>query len=336
MIPWMTGFISSPHFVDHLTGPHHPERPDRIRAVALAVRAAGVIDSPNPFPQFHLDFGSFSPAGQKLLELPAPAAADEKWLRLVHPQSHVDHVRHVSQIGGGVLDQGDTQIGEHSFDIAKTAVGAVLSACDAVVERRVVRCFAAVRPPGHHAEPNRAMGFCLFANVSIGARYLQQRHGVGKVAIVDFDVHHGNGTQAVFIADPSVMLVSLHQDPRTCYPGTGYAFETGAGNIVNLPMEPGSGDAEYLAAFHARVLPAIDAFRPELLMISAGFDAHREDPLAQINLSEACYEQMTRLLAASAEVHCQGQIVSALEGGYNLRALGRSVVRHLAGLAARD
>jgi acetoin utilization deacetylase AcuC-like enzyme len=196
----------------------------------------------------------------------------------------------------------------------------------------VRRAFAAIRPPGHHAEPDKAMGFCLFANVAIAARYLQQHHGIGKVAIVDFDVHHGNGTQAAFAKDPSVLFISLHQDPRSCYPGTGYASEVGVGNVLNVPMDPGSDDAAYLGAFDSCVLPAIDKFQPEFLLISAGFDAHADDPLAQISLSEECFEKMTRLLVEAAELHADGRIVSALEGGYNLRAMGRSVVRHLIGL----
>ncbi|MDB5301908.1 MAG: putative Deacetylase, histone deacetylase family [Phycisphaerales bacterium] len=332
----MVYFSSSPRFVDHRTGPQHPERPDRIRAVAAAVRAAGLVDSPNPFPEFSLDFGSFPPAPGKVLELPEPQLADEKWIELIHPRAHIERVRHVCEIGGGVLDQGDTPVSEQSFDVAKLAVGAVLQCCDAVMAGTAARAFAAVRPPGHHAEPDRAMGFCLFANVAIAVRYLQARHSVGKVAVVDFDVHHGNGTQAAFETDPTVLFISLHQDPRTCYPGSGYAWETGegagTGTIINIPMNPGSGDAEYLNAFHTRVLPALDAYKPEMLLISAGFDAHRDDPLAQIDLSEDAYEQMTRLLVQAADAHTKGRIVSALEGGYNLRALGRSVVRHLVGM----
>jgi acetoin utilization deacetylase AcuC-like enzyme len=266
------------------------------------------------------------------MELPEPAPADEKWIRLVHRQHHIDRIRNICNDGHGLLDEGDTVVGEHSFDIAKLAVGAVLQACDAVVAGKVRRAFAAVRPPGHHAEPDRAMGFCLFANVSIAARYLQQRHGIGKVAIVDFDVHHGNGTQAVFKADPSVLFISIHQSPESCWPGTGYAHETGAGNIVNIPMIAGSRDEHYISAFHGEVLPAIDAFKPEMMLISAGFDAHRDDPLAQIKLDEECFETMTKLLVQAAEVHAGGRVVSSLEGGYNLRALGRSVVRHLVGL----
>jgi acetoin utilization deacetylase AcuC-like enzyme len=177
------------------------------------------------------------------------------------------------------------------------------------------------------------MGFCLFCNVAIAARHLQATHGVGRVAIVDFDVHHGNGTQAVFEDDPSVLFISLHQHPATCYPGTGHAYETGVGggqgSTVNLPFQPGVGDETYLAAIDARVVPRLDLFQPEVLLISAGFDGHADDPLAQVRLSEAGFEQMTARLVAAADRLCDGRVVSILEGGYNLRALGRSAVRHL-------
>jgi acetoin utilization deacetylase AcuC-like enzyme len=237
-----------------------------------------------------------------------------------------------------VLDQSDTPVGPASFDAALRSLGASVAATDAVLGGHVRRAFAAGRPPGHHAEPDRPMGFCLFNNVAVAARHAQQKHGVGKIAIVDFDVHHGNGTQAAFEDDPTVLFVSLHQDPRTLYPGSGHAYEVGDGAgrgfTLNLPMNPGSEDAEYAQAIDARVVPKLDAFRPELLMLSAGFDAHRDDPLANICLSEDGFAQMTRTLVAVANAHCGGRVVSVLEGGYHLRALGRCVVRHLVELAA--
>jgi acetoin utilization deacetylase AcuC-like enzyme len=333
----MVGFCSSPIFVEHDTGPHHPERPDRIRAIFKATRDAGLIASPNPFADFDLDFG-LKPLGRPpLLEL-IPLPAEERWLLSVHPQRIVDRVKQVSA-RSGVLDESDTPCEPRSFATALLAVGAALRCCDAVMSGEVQRAFAAVRPPGHHAEPDRPMGFCLFNNIAIAARYLQQVHGVGKIAIVDFDVHHGNGTQAVFESDPTVLFISLHQDPRTCYPGSGYGWEKGVdhglGTTLNIPFDPGTGDDEYAAAMQAQVIPALDAFAPEILLISAGFDAHLDDPLAQIQLSEDAFESMTRDLVAVANRHCGGKIVSLLEGGYHLRALGRSVVRHLVGLQSK-
>jgi len=332
----MTGFAFHPRFVEHDTGPHHPERPDRARAVARAVRAAGMVASADPFPGFRLDLGAVDGGGVVLTELPV-APADEALARVVHFGNYVDRVRRVCEGGGGVLDQADTPVGPASFDVALLSLGATVAATDAVLAGQVRRAFAAGRPPGHHAEPDRPMGFCLFNNIAIAARHAQRRHGVGKIAIVDFDVHHGNGTQAAFEDDPSVLFISLHQDPRTLYPGSGHAYEVGDGAgrgfTLNLPMNPGSDDADYLQAFDARVLPKLDAFRPELLMISAGFDAHRDDPLANVLLSEDGFAQMTQQLVAAADVHCGGRVVSVLEGGYHLRALGRCVVRHLVELA---
>ncbi len=329
----MIAFGSSNRLVYHPAPEGHPERPDRIRAIAAAMRAAHLIDSPNPFTAFRIDLGPMPQAGRKLLELPEPEPAEERWLTAVHTLEHVRRIKHACEIGGGVLDQGDTVVGPRSYEVAITAVGTALSCCDAVMDGRARRAFAAVRPPGHHAEPEQAMGFCLFNNIAIAGRYLQAAHRVERIAIVDFDVHHGNGTQAAFEDDDRVLFISLHQDPSTCYPGTGNPWETGNGRgdgfTLNIPFDPGSGDAEYLNAFDQVVVPRLDAFAPEFLLISAGFDAHHDDPLAQIELSEVCFGQMTQRLVAVAERHGGGRIVSLLEGGYNLRSLGRSVVRHL-------
>jgi acetoin utilization deacetylase AcuC-like enzyme len=330
----MVGFCTSPRFVEHDTGPHHPERPDRIRAIFQAVREAALVTSPNPLEPVLPSFG-IAQRPRPLIAL-EPTRADESLLTLVHTPQHVNRVRHVCEIGGGVLDLGDTPVGAESCEIALLSLGSALRACDAVLKGEVTRAFSAARPPGHHAEPDRAMGFCLFSNVAIVTRYAQQTYGLQRVAIVDFDVHHGNGTQATFESDPSVLFISLHQHPRTCYPGTGHDWEigigAGRGYTVNLPFDPGSDDGDYLRAFDDRVVPELDKFRPELLLISAGFDAHREDPLAHMNLSDECYELMTCRLVSVADQHCGGRVVSALEGGYNLKALGRSVVRHLIGL----
>lgn len=299
--------------------------------------AAGLIDSPNPFPDFSLDLQLKRAGGEKLMEI-SPRRADEKDLELVHSRRQIEHVKHVCEAGGGVLDQGDTVVSSRSFDVALLSSGALLSCCDAVIGGSVRRAFAAVRPPGHHAEPDRAMGFCLFDNVAIAARYLQRRHGVGRVAIVDFDVHHGNGTQAAFEDDPSVLFISTHQHPGTCYPGSGNDWEVGEGAgrgaTLNIPLMPGSGDEEMIAAFERKVIPKLNDFKPEILLVSAGFDAHQDDPLANLEVSEAGFESITRMLVEAANAHCGGRIISTLEGGYNLRALGRSVVRHL--VALRD
>ncbi len=228
--------------MEHPTGPHHPERPDRLRAIAAAVRAAGLVDSPNPFPEFAIDLGPLPQAATKMLELPEPPVAEERWLAEVHTPSHINRVKHICELGGGALDLGDTVVGPQSFEIARRAVGAALSCCDAVMSGRADRAFAAVRPPGHHAEPDRPMGFCLFNNIAIAARYLQRARGIGRIAIVDFDVHHGNGTQAVFEEDDSVLFISLHQHPSTCYPGSGNEWEQGVGvgrgYTLNIPFDP--------------------------------------------------------------------------------------------------
>jgi acetoin utilization deacetylase AcuC-like enzyme len=331
------GICTSTRFVEHYTGQHHPERPDRIRAISTALVSCGLMAGPNPFPNFELDLGPTRRFAHPLKELDF-VTAPQKWLHTVHPPRHVMAIQRVCELGGGVLDQGDTLLGPDSFEIAMLAVGAVLRCCDAVMTGQVQRAFASIRPPGHHAEPDRSMGFCLFSNVAIAARYIQRTYDVARVAIVDFDVHHGNGTQACFEDDPTVLFISLHQHPRTLFPGTGFEHERGIGPgegfTINIPFNPGSGDEEYLSAIERSVLPALESFRPEVLLISAGFDAHRDDPLANIELSDDCFEVMTALLAGAADRLCGGRLVSVLEGGYHLRALGRSVIRHLAGMGA--
>jgi acetoin utilization deacetylase AcuC-like enzyme len=333
-MPVPVGFCSSPRFVEHDTGRSHPERPDRIRAIHKAVRDAGLIASPSPFPDFTMDLGVRPLGLPPLVELdPIPATDDQ--LLAVHTPGHLARVRHVTA-HGGVLDQGDTPTERRSFATAVLSAGAAITAADAVMAGTVRRAFAAGRPPGHHAEPDQAMGFCLFCNVAVAARHLQLAHGVGRVAIVDFDVHHGNGTQAAFYDDPSVLFISLHQDPRTCYPGTGYAHETGTGDgrgyTLNLPFPPGAGDDAYLATIDGPVTSSLTQFRPDVLLLSAGFDAHHDDPLANIALTDDGFEQVTGRLVAVADELCDGRTVSVLEGGYDLRALGRSVVRHLVAL----
>ena len=327
----MTGICTSPQFVRHRTGPGHPERPERICAIFQALRESGLVDSPNPLPTVSQDLGPFPKAGFKLVEL-SPTPAERKWIELVHRPQYIERVEHVCK-HGGVLDQGDTPVCPESFEIALLSAGALLTCCDAVAEGKVSRAMSASRPPGHHAEPISPMGFCLFSNVAIAAKYLQRRHGVGKVAIVDFDVHHGNGTQAALEADDSVLFISIHQDPRTLYPGSGYDWEIGVGAgrgfTLNIPMPPGSGDEEYLREFDGKILPRLDEFKPEFLLLSAGFDAHEQDPLASIQLTEDGFGQITRRMADFAAAQCEGRVVSALEGGYHLSSMTHSLVRHL-------
>lgn len=249
-------------------------------------------------------------------------------LEAVHTREHIRHIRRVCEDGGGVLDAGDTHASPASYEVAVLAAGAVLSSVDAVLEGSVSSAFCAVRPPGHHAERDGPMGFCLFNNVAIGARYAQRRHGIERVAILDWDVHHGNGTQHTFEEDPSVLYVSLHQYPF--YPGTGAASErgigAGEGATLNIPLPAGTGEGRYREEFDAQVVPALRSFGPELLLLSAGFDAHRDDPLADMRLTETSFAEFTRRVARIAPV------VSVLEGGYNLAALASSVEHHLRAL----
>lgn len=332
----MVGFCTHPKLVEHDTGPHHPERPDRLRAVLKAVRDAKLINSPDPFPDFHLDFGPMPQVEQKLIELPPPLPADESLVSLVHFPGYLDRIKRICAAGGGVLDQADTPVAANGLEMGLLSLACGISCCDAVMGGKVQRAFSAARPPGHHAEPDRPMGFCMFSNIAICARYLQKQYGIERIAIVDFDVHHGNGTQAAFEDDHSILFVSMHQHPRTLYPGSGHDYEVGDGPgrgfTLNLPLQPGSGDEVYRRVMETRVLPKLDDFKPQLLMISAGFDAHVDDPLAHMQLTDDGFELLTRLLAGNAKTWCDGKIVSLLEGGYNLQALGRGAVRHLIGL----
>lgn len=257
-----------------------------------------------------------------------------KWIVRVHEPAYHDWVKASCAQGRRLLDGGDTVVSERGYEAALGSVNAALTAADAVMTGQADNAFCAMRPPGHHALPHAAMGFCLFGTVAILARYLQEHHKVGRIAIVDFDVHHGNGTQHVFYKDGDVFFVSLHQHPL--WPGSGMAEERGEGpgkgTTLNIPIAPFTSEADYLSTFEARVLPAVGAFKPEFLVISAGFDAHRDDPLASLQLTEVGFAQLTRWLKQLAAEHCQGRVVSCLEGGYNLDALQRSVAAHVAAL----
>jgi acetoin utilization deacetylase AcuC-like enzyme len=296
--------------VAHDPGPHHPESPARLRAVLEALSA----------PEF---------AGLDRREAPEAAIDD---IARVHPRRLVESL--LSQMpkeGYAALDA-DTILCPESGKAALRAAGAVAAAVDAVIAGEAERAFCAVRPPGHHAEPNRPMGFCVFNNVAVGALRAREVHGVARVAVVDFDVHHGNGTQARFADDPTLFYASTHQSPL--YPGTGAASETGVGNIVNLPLRPMSGSNEFRQGMTRVILPALAEFAPELLMISAGFDAHRADPLAQLMLDESDYAWVTERLVEIARDHARGRVVSTLEGGYDLVSLGASAAAHVRALMA--
>ena len=293
----------------HDMGPHHPECPDRLRAVLRALDAEEFSD---------------------LLRDEAPLAA-EAHLTRVHPARYVEAILGIRPEPDEIVHlDADTAMCAGSVEAALRAAGAAVAAVDAVCSGEVRRAFCATRPPGHHAEPARPMGFCFFANAAVAARHAQAAHGVARVAVLDFDVHHGNGTQACFETDGTLFLGSSHQSP--CYPGTGAASERGVGNIVNTPLPPGSDGAAFRAAWSGIILPALEAFDPGLVIISAGFDAHARDPLAQLRLREPDFAWITEELCRMAERHCRGKVVSLLEGGYDLGALASSAATHVRAL----
>ncbi|TGQ52368.1 histone deacetylase family protein [Mesorhizobium sp. M1C.F.Ca.ET.193.01.1.1] len=300
-----TRLYTHPVFLEHLTPPGHPERPDRLRAIERV-----------------LDDEAFS-----ALERVKAPAGDEATILYAHPEDFVARVRAAIPASGIVSIDADTSASPKSWRAAVTAIGAANAAIDDVFEGRAANAFVAARPPGHHAEKTTAMGFCLFNTAAIAARHAQKKHQAERVAIVDWDVHHGNGTQDIFWDDPSVLYCSTHQMPL--YPGTGAKSETGAGNIVNAPLAPRTGSELFRDAFLSRVLPSIDAFAPDLIIISAGFDAHHRDPLAEINLTEDDFDWATGQLMERAGRHSGNRLVSLLEGGYDLQGLAFSVAAHV-------
>lgn len=301
-----TLYLTDPSFLEHDTGPGHPERPDRLRAVekmlAHEMFADLVRDKPNPVAR--------------------------ETIRLAHPETYIDSLeKHRPDEGLMRLDP-DTVLSPGTWDAALKAVGAGCDAVDAVMTGQHKNAFCAVRPCGHHAERDRAMGFCIFANVAIAGLYARHTYGLDRVAVIDFDVHHGNGTQDVFWADRDLFLASSHEMPL--FPGTGSYSETGAGeNICNVPLRAGDGGDAFREAYETRVFPALEAFQPDLILISAGFDAHRDDPLANLKLTEADYAWVTREIVDRAEKLCGGRVVSMLEGGYDLLGLAKSAGTHV-------
>lgn len=303
-----TLLLSHDACLDHQTSVGHPECPARLRAVLDALSG----------PQF-----------DALEREEAPRATVEDIAR-VHPRSHVEDLLASMPTKGITHIDADTIMSPGSGEAALRAAGAVCRAVDAVASGQAQNAFCAMRPPGHHAEPQTPMGFCLFNNVAVGALYAREKYGLQKAAVIDFDVHHGNGTQAMFEADENLFYASTHQS--LLYPGTGDASETGVGNIVNVPLRQGADGREFRTAYEKVILPALRAFDPEILFISAGFDGHAEDPLAGLNLTEPDYVWVTKELMGVAQNACEGRIVSTLEGGYDLGALARSASAHVATL----
>ncbi len=309
------GLIYDDRFLEHDTGPGHPERRDRLRAITARLKKTGQWDALERLP--------FGPA-------------DRAWIERLHRPAYIERCFAACAAGQRFIDSPDSAISARSAELAQLAVGGVLAAAEAVMTGRVARAFCAVRPPGHHAEADLSMGFCLFNNVAIAAEYLIVQHGLERVAIVDFDVHHGNGTQHLFEDRRDVLFVSLHQDPHTLYPGTGFADEAGVGDgqgfTLNVPLPPLSDDHAYLDAIDRQILPRLRTYEPEALLVSAGFDAATADPLAQMEVSTDGFTQITRRLIELADERCAGRLLSVLEGGYDLDALAEGVSAHVAEL----
>jgi len=304
-----TLLISHPACLDHIMPAGHPERPDRLRAIERI-----------------LEDERFA----SLARVAAPAATLDT-IALCHPMEYVEEVRDAAPTSGLIHLDADTSMSPGSFEAALRAAGGGIHAVDEMMAGKAANAFVATRPPGHHAETARPMGFCLFNNAAIAARHAQKRHGMERAAIVDFDVHHGNGSQDIFWDDATVMYCSTHQMPL--YPGTGSVSERGEhGTIVNAPLRPGDGGGQFREAFEAVILPRLKEFRPDLIVISAGFDAHARDPLANLNLSEADFGWATRKIMEVADASANGRVVSLLEGGYDLEGLARSAAAHVTAL----
>ncbi|BAM03065.1 histone deacetylase family protein [Phycisphaera mikurensis] len=307
-----TGLIYDDRLLLHDTGPTHPERPDRLRAVMDRLRADGLAQRTESL--------YFATAGRHRLGR-------------LHTPAYLDRLDAACAGGEPIIDDIDSCIGRVSADVARLALGGILRVTEAVGRGELNNAFCATRPPGHHAEADRSMGYCLYANAAFAADLLTTDLGLDRVAVVDFDVHHGNGTQHLMAGRGDVLALSIHGNPAVLYPGTGFEHETGEGSgegaTVNVCMPPGAGDADYLHAFRERVIPALEAFRPEALVLAAGFDASVRDPLAPMRVTDDGFRQMTRLLLDAADRLCGGKVVSILEGGYDLEGLAGGVAAHV-------
>lgn len=311
-----TGFVYDERYLLHLTGNYHPECPERLLAIHKWLETSGMLG--------------------KLVPIKV-TRANQRWIEAVHNIHYIMRFDEACIAGMGEFEHPDNAICRDTFETAFLAVGGVLNAIDAVITGEVDNAFCAVRPPGHHAEVDRAMGFCYFNNVAIGARYLQQQHGVGRVGIIDFDVHHGNGTQHIFDNDPSVFYYSIHEHPSFAYPGTGREFETGIGEgegfTANSPVLPGRGDDDYKRLIMQDLVPAFKKFNPEFILLSAGFDAHESDMMSGTNLTTEGYDFISEVLINLVNRCSGGRVVSVLEGGYNLDVMPMLVENHIRFLA---
>jgi acetoin utilization deacetylase AcuC-like enzyme len=307
-----TGYVYAQRYLLHDPGSWHPERPDRLRAIHTALEESDLLE---------------------LVVRLRPDYAPLEWVERLHDPDYIQRFKVACEQGKSIFEVQDCGICRDSYQVALLAVGGVMLAVESVMGDKVENAFCAVRPPGHHAERNRAMGFCFFNNVAIGAVYALENFGLERVAIIDWDVHHGNGTQHLFEEDPRVFYVSLHEDPQHCYPGTGYRREEGKGAgkgfTLNLPFPPLSGDDDYMEALTSEALPRLQEFAPQMVFISAGFDAHSKDPLAHMHLSREGYRKMGRLIQDLAQETAGGRLITVLEGGYNLEVLAECVEDHI-------
>ncbi|MBW2448961.1 MAG: histone deacetylase [Deltaproteobacteria bacterium] len=310
-----TGYLYDERFLLHDTGPDHPESPKRLKAIHQGIKDAGFLSK---------------------LTIFQASRADLKWVETVHEKNYIERFEAACRSGNPIFDYPDNRICAESYETALLAVGGILDAANRVLMGKLDNVFCAVRPPGHHAEYDQAMGFCYFNNVAIAARYLQIEWGIQRIGIVDFDVHHGNGTQHIFEEDPDVFYYSIHQHPTFAFPGTGRAFETGSGKGTgttrNYPVLPGHGDKEYHGLIQRDLIPVLEAFSPDVIIVSAGFDAHVDDDMSDIKLSTQGYTRIMEKILALADLYSNGRVISVLEGGYCLKRLPELGANHVKSL----
>jgi len=307
-----TGLLYDERYLLHDTGPNHPESPQRLKAIYQGIKEAGLLPK---------------------LTLIQARRADLKWIETTHSKNYIKRFEAACSSGNSTFDYPDNQICAETFETALLAVGGILDAVQLIMTGKLDNVFCAVRPPGHHAEYDKALGFCYFNNVAIAARYLQIEWGIQRVGIVDFDVHHGNGTQHLFEKDPTVFYYSIHQHPTFAFPGTGRVFETGNGEGVgttrNYPVLPGQGDKEYQGLVERDLVPVLSAFSPEVILVSAGFDAHVDDDMSDINLSTQGYSRIMQRIVALAALYSDRRLISVLEGGYCIKRLPELAANHV-------